>query len=203
MKYQEFRNLINKPFFRKTDVDFKATNVSSVQLSRWMNVGYINQVKRGLYVFGDEKSALDPFNISFLLYEPSYVSLESALSFYGLIPELVPVTTAVSPKTTRKFENQYGRFSYRHIRPELFFGYTPRESSGGKFLLAEPEKSVLDYIYFNHTRLISTDDINEWRINTEEFKKTIDVAKIKKYLKEYNSKKINKIIDLLIDYVNL
>lgn len=203
MKYQEFRNIIKRPFFRKTDVDFKMVNISSVQLSRWAKIGYINQVKRGLYVFNDEKDALDPLVISFLLYEPSYVSLESALSFHGLIPELVPATTAVSAKTTRTFENQYGKFLYRHIKPELFFGYAPREVSAEKYLLAEPEKAILDYAYFNRARLNSADDISELRINTEEFKKIVDIAKLKKYLKEYNSPKIDRIISLLLAHVNL
>ena len=203
MKYQEFRNGIKRPFFRKTDVDFKMANISSVQLSRWANKGYINQVKRGLYVFSDKKDALDSFSVSFLLYEPSYVSLESALSFYGLIPELVPATTAISTRTTRTFTNQYGTFLYRHVKPELFFGYTPHEVSAGKYLLADPEKAVLDYVYFNRVRLHSADDIHEWRINTEEFKKIIDVAKLKEYLKVYQSKKIDKITNLLLTHVNV
>lgn len=203
MKYQEFRNIIKSSFFRKTDVDFKMANISDVQLSRWVNIGYINQIKRGLYVFSDKKDTLDPFGVSFLLYEPSYVSLESALSFHGLIPELVPATTAVSTKTTRTFENQYGKFLYRHIRSGLFFGYAPYGVSAGKYLMAEPEKSVLDYAYFNSARLTSVPDINEWRINTEEFRKIIDIAKLKKYLREYNSKKIDRIINLLLTHVNL
>ncbi len=202
MKYQEFRNTIKNPFFRKTDVDFKMTGVSSVQLSRWATMGYINQVKRGLYVFGDQKNLLDPLVISFLLYDPSYISVESALSRYGLIPELVPATTAVSTKTTRTFENQYGKFLYRHVRPELFFGYTPHETSTGKYLLAEPEKAVLDYVYFNSARLVSNDDIAELRINAEEFKKVINVAQLKKYLEAYNSKKMEHIIRLLLNHVN-
>mgnify|MGYP001561773708 CR=1 FL=1 len=203
MKYQEFRNIIKRPFFRKTDVDFKMANVSSVQLSRWMNLGYIDQVKRGLYVFSDKKDTIDPLDISFLLYEPSYVSMESALSFYGLIPELVPTTTAVSAKTTRTFENQYGTFSYPHVKPELFFGYIPHETPIGKYLLAEPEKAVLDYVYFNRTRLTSVNDINELRINIEEFRKIINIAKLKKYLKEYNSKKMEKIINLVLAHADL
>ena len=178
-------------------------NVSSVQLSRWMNLGYIDQVKRGLYVFSDKKDTIDPLDISFLLYEPSYVSMESALSFYGLIPELVPTTTAVSAKTTRTFENQYGTFSYRHVKPELFFGYIPHETPIGKYLLAEPEKAVLDYVYFNRTRLTSVNDINELRINIEEFRKIINIAKLKKYLKEYNSKKMEKIINLVLAHADL
>lgn len=153
-------------------------------------------------MFSDKKEMLDPFGISFLLYEPSYISLESALSFHGLIPELVPSTTAVSTKTTRTFENQYGKFLYRHIRPELFFGYTPYEVPAGKYLLAEPEKAILDYIYFNSARLISADDINEWRVNAKKFKEIIDIAKFKKYLKEYHSEKIDRAINLLLAHVN-
>lgn len=179
------------------------TNVSSVQISRWASMGYIDQVKRGLYVFGDQKDMLDSRVVSFLLYEPSYISLESALSHYGLIPEIVPATTAISTKTTRTFENQYGKFLYRHIKSELFFGYIPHETSVGKYLLAETEKAVLDYVYFNRSRLVSADDINELRINAEEFKKIIDVIKLKKYLKIFNSKKMNEIIDILLSYANL
>src|ERR1035437_7828472 len=112
MKYTDFRNSIKKPFFRKTDVDFKMSGVSSVQLSRWMKMGYLDQVKRGFYVFDDQKDSVDPLSVSFLLYEPSYVSMERALSHYGFIPEMVPVITAISTKKTRTFENQYGTFSY-------------------------------------------------------------------------------------------
>ena len=82
-------------------------------------------------------------------------------------------------------------------------GYAPKEIPAGKYLLAEPEKAVLDYVYFNRARLASADDINELRINTEEFKKIIDVAKLKTYLKEHNSKQINKVINLLLTHVNL
>ncbi len=176
--------------------------ISSVQLSRWAAMGYIHQIKRGLYVFNDQKSKLDPFNISFLLYEPSYVSLESALNYYGFIPEMVPVTTAVGTKTTRTFENEYGRFSYRHISPKLFFGYVPRETAAGKYLLAEPEKAVLDFVYLNSTSIMSADDIYELRINPAEFKKEIDVAKLKKYLAEFNSKKMGQAVRLILDYVD-
>jgi predicted transcriptional regulator of viral defense system len=193
---------MRKPIFRTTDVDFKLSGVGGVQLSRWVNMGYLAQVRRGLYVFSDKKDSIDPLMVSFLLYEPSYVSMESALSYYGLIPELVPVTTAISTRKTMAFENAYGAFSYRNIRQELFFGYVPREIAGGKFLMAEPEKAVLDYIYFNHMRLISMDDIDGLRLNTEEFSKTVNAAKLKEYAKAYDSEKITDIIDLILQHVN-
>jgi predicted transcriptional regulator of viral defense system len=202
MKYIDFRNIIQKPFFRKTDVDFKMSSVSSVQISRWMKMGYINQVKRGFYVFNDQKDSIDPLMVSFLLYEPSYISMERALCHYGFIPEMVPVITAISTKKTRTFENQYGTFFYRTIRRELFFGYTPHDISSSKFLMAEPEKAILDYIYFNHARLTSMDDIEELRLNTEEFSKTIDVVKLKEYTKIFDSKKITMIVNLILQHVN-
>jgi hypothetical protein len=199
MKYQEFKNLIDKPFFRKTDVDFKLTKVSSVQLSRWHKMGYIYQIKRGLYSFDDRLSSQ---LISFLLYEPSYMSVESALSYYGLIPEMVPVTTAISTKKTRRFENQYGVFTYRHVNPKLFFGYVPVDDVFGKYLLAEPEKAILDYIYFNQSRLLCAEDIEGIRLDIVEFSKTINVNKLNKYAMLFHSNNINKILLLLMTYVN-
>lgn len=203
MKYQEFKNTIHRAIFRTTDVDFKLLGISSVQLSRWMKAGYILQIKRGLYAFKDENENIDQFVLSALIYEPSYVSLESALSIHNFIPEQVYAVTAVTGRTTRTFTNGRGTFMYRHVSPALLFGYAPYETSSGKYLLAEPEKAILDYIYFNHDRLVSEDDIIEWRINEYEFREKIDKKKLLAYLSVYNSKSMNKSVNMLIKYANL
>jgi len=203
MKYQEFRKLINRPFFRKSDVDFSNSGVSSVQLSRWANVGYIEQLKRGIYVFDDSVKNVDSSLVSFLLYEPSYISLESALRHYDLIPEMITSTTAVTTRTNREFSNRYGNFSYRHIRPELFFGYDPVEMPGGKYLMAEPEKAILDYVYLNQRRLFTMDEIEGLRLNTHEFLSVIDTKRLKKYLAWYDSRNMDRIISLILEHVNL
>src|SRR3989344_6406042 len=156
MKYQEFKNSINKAFFRKFELSLLGIKISDSQVNLWQKRGYIKRLKSGLYVFPDLTKNLDisDFNtMSFLMYEPSYISLESALRHYGLIPEVVQSITDITTKTTRNFKNVYGNFLYRHIKPDLFWGYTVVKSKFGKYLLAEPEKAVLDYIYLNKSDL--------------------------------------------------
>ena len=188
--------------FRRDDADFARLGVRGTQLSLWAKRGYIRIVKRGLYVFVDMKDAVDQYTIAFLVYEPSYISLESALKHYGLIPEMVQAVTSVTPRTTRSFTNEYGRFIYRHIRSDLFWGYRASETTHGKYLMAEPEKAVLDYMYFNLRVLGTIDDIRALRINTEEFRKAIDRRRFKKYLAAFDSPKMNHAADLLLHYVD-
>ena len=83
------------------------------------------------------------------IYSPSYLSLEWALSHYGLIPEAVHVFTSVASRVTRMFENPLGRFEYRHIQQSLFTGFTRRELLGADVYMEQPEKAVLDFLYFS------------------------------------------------------
>jgi predicted transcriptional regulator of viral defense system len=198
MKYQDFKKSINKPYFSRMDVLLYDLSVFDYQLSLWKKKGYIESVKRGLFVFSDEKEGLLPEEISFVLYEPSYLSLEFALGYYGIIPEMVFAKTAVTTKTTRKFSNGFGLFIYRHIQPKLFFGYVATETAFGKYLLAEPEKALLDYLYFNLGKIKSEQDVSELRINKEELVKVIDREKLETYLDEFGIQKLERIIRMII-----
>ncbi|MCX6719484.1 MAG: type IV toxin-antitoxin system AbiEi family antitoxin domain-containing protein [Candidatus Taylorbacteria bacterium] len=203
MKYNEFHNLIKEPFFRINDVVVKQSGISSVQLSRWHKAGYIEQIKRGLYSFKDSKEGLDHNVISFLLYEPSYISLESALREYNFIPEMVPNITSITTKTTRTFTNGDVTYFYKHIKPEFFFGYVPVVKENLKYLIAEPEKALLDYIYFHQDRFDIDGDMEEWRLDRIEVKESVDLAKLKKYAAVFQSSKMEKILNILIKYADL
>lgn len=198
MKYNDFRKSVKNPYFSWQDIKLAGLNVLKYQISLWKKKGNIERLKRGFYVFSDEREKISPQIISFLLYEPSYISLESALSHYGLIPEMVFAVTAVTARTTRKFSNAYGNFIYRHIRPDLFFGYTILENEKGKYLLAEPEKAILDYFYLNLSKLNNQDDIDELRINYAELQRVMNKKKLASYLVEYKVKKLEKIINILL-----
>ena len=199
MKYQEFKKSLGKPYFSVLDIALTHSKVYNYQLSLWLRKGYIGRLKRGLYFFVDEKEKITPQEVSFLLYEPSYLSLESMLSYYGLIPEVVYAHTAVATKTTRKFSNEFGDFIYHHIHPRLFFGYSPVELAHGKYLAADPEKAVLDYFYFNLGKIKNRQDIVELRINGDEFNRVVSRTKIYSYLKEFNIKKLDDAVTLLFD----
>lgn len=198
MKYIDLKNKINKPFFTNDDIRLLSLNVYKYQLNSWQKKGYIVQAKRGVYIFSEYKDKISGFELAQLIYNPSYISLESALSQFGLIPEFVPSTTSVSTRTSRQFTNDFGTFYFRRIKPSLFWGYQITKSQFGNYYLAEPEKALLDYLYLN-VRIIKSDaDIESIRINYEEFTKKVSKTKFILYAKAYGNKKLLKLAKNII-----
>lgn len=108
------------------------------------------RLKRGLYVRSPGEE-VNPLVLAGLIYGPSYVSLETALVFYGLIPErTAEVTSICLGKATRKvkrFQTPLGRFSYRPVNERVFsFGFKLATEDGANYFLAEPEKALCDRI---------------------------------------------------------
>jgi predicted transcriptional regulator of viral defense system len=131
--------------------DFQAVaRVSDVtakfMLIRYTKKGFLLKLKRGLYISTNRTPS--PWAIANQLYKPSYLSLESALSYYGLIPESIFSVTSVTTKTTREFEAGDHLYTYRTIKRQAFGGYRSVEISGEPILIAEREKAVADYLYF-------------------------------------------------------
>ena len=115
-------------------------------LHRYAKKGFIVRVKKGLYVFPD---ALPPdLFIANKLCEPSYVSLEFALSYHGVIPETVYEITSVTPKATRSTEALGKIFSYRRITKKAFTGYSIEKQKGFSFAIAEADKAFVDALYY-------------------------------------------------------
>lgn len=109
--------------------------------------GVIIRVKKGLYVFGDDFRRR-PFSrelLANLIYGPSYVSLDYALSYHGLIPERVSVVTSITTKREKRFETPVGLFIYRRT-PKLSFhlGMDRVEQNDYSFLIATPERALAD-----------------------------------------------------------
>jgi predicted transcriptional regulator of viral defense system len=111
------------------------------------------------------------------IYAPSYVSLETALSHYSLIPEVAIAVTSITSKPTRQFKNSHGLFIYRSIQPKAFCGYTIENHNGFDVLIAEPEKALLDMLYFKTLRTAAF-DVESLRLD-------------KKRVSRLNRKKVN------------
>jgi len=112
--------------------------------------GFLEQVKRGLYIAGPAitPSRPEPFLVANHILGPSYVSLESALAYYGLIPEKVYEISSVTTKARRKFSTPLGVFSYTKL-PLPYYSYGIRSvevDSQHLFLIASPEKALFDKI---------------------------------------------------------
>ncbi len=201
MKYQDFHKTIKKPYFSRLDINIMKLKLYNYQISLWARKGYIERIKRGLYAFSDRKNEISLEEMSFLIYEPSYISLEYALNYYGFIPEMVYSITAITPRTTRKFTNKFGNFIYRKMDPSLFFGYKVIDTKNGKYLLAEPEKALLDYFYLNLKNINSKEDIEELRLNCESIKNIIDRKKLESYLEKFNSQKMQNMIKIILSRI--
>ena len=89
-----------------------------------------------------------PWILANQLYKPSYLSLASALSYHGLIPESIYAVTSVTIKTTREFEVDDKTYLYRTVKKTAFAGYRSVKIGEDTALMAEPEKAVADHLYF-------------------------------------------------------
>jgi len=130
----------------------KRSNLKGI-VHRWIKKGWIYSLKRGLYELTYPKDFVIPdMYIANRLYGPSYVSLETALSNYSIIPEVSMAVTSITTKSTRQFKNKHGLFIYRTIKPEAFTGYYVEEHGVSNILMAEPEKALVDYLYLKMCR---------------------------------------------------
>lgn len=120
------------------------------QLSRWVKAGRLYQLRRGLYALAPpfQKVRPHPFVLANRMARGSYVSCQSALAHDGLIPESVPVVVSVTTGRPGRWETPFGAFEFRHVKPDLLFGYRQVELGGSaQAFLATPEKALLDLIY--------------------------------------------------------
>jgi len=117
------------------------------KITRLLAERSIIRVRKGLYCFGEDfrKEPVSREYLANLLYGPSYVRLEYALSFHGLIPERVEIVTSVTLKRSRVFRNPFGVFSYRQLADDHFASGAILQPSGTvTFLIATAEKALID-----------------------------------------------------------
>jgi predicted transcriptional regulator of viral defense system len=120
------------------------------QLSRWVKAGRLYQLRRGLYALAPpyQKVRPHPFLVANRLVQSSYVSLQSALAHYGLIPEYVPVTTGVTAGRPGRWQTPLGSYEFRHVQTDFLRGFHRMQLGGGQeAFVATPEKALLDLVY--------------------------------------------------------
>jgi predicted transcriptional regulator of viral defense system len=202
MKYIDFQKIFkNYPIINARDIKNIEPEFDNRRLYEWQKNNYIKKIINNFYVFIDKDFSDSENNfIANRLIEPSYLSMEYALSYYSLIPETVFWHTSVTSKKTKKFTTSIGNFSYQKIKNNLFFGYKVIEFDKIAFKIAEPEKAILDFLYLRKD-IATKDDFYELRINEERYKKIINQKKLNNYLKVFNSKKLSKRMKSLNDFL--
>ena len=121
------------------------------KVKRLLAQGKLLHIRRGLYCLTDKMGFLKmphPFELAQHIYGPSYISLESALSFYKLIPETVYTITSATAKRSKEFQTPLGIFSYLHLPLENFYtGVELVTENEYQFLVAKPWKAICDYVF--------------------------------------------------------
>ncbi len=188
--------------FSVKDIEKIDSTFHKQRLSEWQKMGYIEKVRQGFYVFSDLPSNEQSlFLIANSIYHPSYISLEMAFSLYHLIPESVYTVTSVTSRKTSDFQTSRGNFSYRHMKPNLMFGYELRDYGKHRFAVAEIEKAVLDYLYLN-PHIQDARDFDGLRFNISEFKAQANMATFVKYLDAFDNKALSARAHNFIIYID-
>jgi predicted transcriptional regulator of viral defense system len=198
MKFLEFKKHFDE-FNIITHQDIKNVfgELNPVQLSLWKQKGYLKSAKKGMYLLADNQ--IDKILMANELND-SYISLEFALSFYQIIPEIAQAITSVSNNRQEVVENDFGVFYYHKITPKLFTGFTLIQSvikNNRVIKIAEPEKALFDLIYLR-TDLKTRKDFKALRLNFDK----IEIEKMSKYIKVIEAESIKKRFDNFLDYYN-
>jgi len=192
LEFQKFCSKNNLKIFSINDLKILFSGYSieylRLKINRWIKHGYLKNLKKGLYVFSDEN--IDEFEIASRLVCPSYISLESALSHYSIIPDVSSQVTSITTKNTNNFIINKTIYSYSHVKNELFSDFI--ELRDGIFI-ASPEKTILDFLYFRNP---TEDDQFFERLN-QEILKNLNIKQLKK-LSEKFPLKTQKLIKFLI-----
>jgi hypothetical protein len=175
-------------------------------LENQTEAGLFMRLKRGMYVLKTDLPCEE--EIANNLYRPSYISFEYALAYHCLIPEMTYMVTSATTKPTRQFAVNHLSFAYYTIKENAYTGYTmlrTDRSVSGKgnninftklvvsdkdtdaFLMAEPEKALVDFLYFVS---LGKRQLND-RINGTD---TLNKEKLRKYAGLYNRKKLMEIV---------
>lgn len=214
MNFDKFLEIYgNKPFIESSTYSLYTSNpdILRVQVNKWKQKRYLLELKKGLYVFSQKyrKYPASRLLIANYLVYPSYISLEYALGFYDLIPEMVSVFTSITTKKTNRFRNEFGLFKYNSIKKSLFFGYEMKNIDNENIFIASPEKAILDYFYINGAN-IGTNNISGFKDNCFEYFKSlrlqnfnkINTKSLKKYSGEY-PKKFKDLTKALLEYIKV
>lgn len=153
-------------------------------LGEYTKRGLFLRLKNGLYMLNTDP--LPEEEIANRLYRPSYLSFEYAMATYNLLLEMPYSVTSATTKPTRTFTVGEKTFSYSTIKREAFTGYVPVKRAGRTILIAEPEKAIVDYLYFVSLGKKPKND----RLNTA----TLDKQKVLYYASLYQRMSLNQLV---------
>jgi predicted transcriptional regulator of viral defense system len=141
--------------------DVKSPNTLNKQIQGLVREQVLTRATKGFYYLTEDEPL--SFSLANVFYRPSYISLESALNYYGILIQSPRQVTSVTPKLTKTISNHDRTYSYAHLDPKYYDSYQTIDG----FLIATPEKALVDMMYFtslNHASF-SIEELNLSAIN--------------------------------------
>lgn len=168
-------------------------NFDRNNLTRWCRKGLLVKLRNQNYAFPEYRQMPDFARyVANRIYAPSYISLHSALSYYGMIPEEVVQLTSVTTLKTANFENAFGTFYYQNVKTPLYFGYEIKMMQNGRGLLfATPEKALLDLLYLN-PYYKTEQDMKELRLDEDYMQSEFNKERFLDYLTRIGNKALTQ-----------
>lgn len=202
MKRKDAKIEFNKHIILSNN-DFKliSSSFDRRRLYEWQKKWYITQIKKWYYI---QKGSIIWdiwfFMLANKIYQPSYISLESALSYYGIIPEWVFKTTSITTKTTRTYSSGIWDFKFYHIKKSLLSGYVTKQYKQYKYNISTIEKAIFDFIYLK-SEYSSVEDFDWLRIDTDIVKENRNKQKLIDFWNISWNKKCQQRIKIFISYI--
>ncbi len=202
MNYLSFRQQLSSfRIFSSKDIEMLIPGFNKMNLVNWQKKNYITKLRNGFYMFsGTPENELELYSIACKIYQPSYVSLETALNYYGLIPEGVFSVQSITTLKTSSFSNSTGVFNYYNLKKSAFSGYILLPGLQGAIKIASPEKAILDWMYLRAV-IGAKEDFAHYRLNVNVMKELVDIEKMESLGGLFDSKKVLRCAGLLKAYI--
>lgn len=168
--------------------------------------GELLPIKQGLYVLGEPYQRIYSREVlSGMIYGPSAISFEFALSHYGLIPERVKSVTCICFKRNKSFNTPIGKFTYKYIAKDIYpLRMAYHQTELGNYFIASPEKAICDMAYFEKINSIKEARqylLDDLRIYENEIE-NLDSAHLAELARYYKRQSVKNIVDALIEIKN-
>ena len=194
MTYLEFKDkLFELACFNINQIYAWQPDFDRNNLTRWVKRGYLIRLRQGYFAFAEYKGKPD-YSLYFanLIYRPSYISLHTALSFYGIIPESVVQITSVTSLKTESFSNDFGEFSYKNFKENLMFGYDLKPLENKSIIkIASPEKAILDLLYL-YPFYNSVQEMRELRFDEDFLYENLNTRLLMEHCSLFESKALDQ-----------
>ena len=202
MNFQVFRTTFQAyPVISRVEIEKVYPDFDPKNLVNWQKKQYLQKIRNSWYRLKEAPLDSDTlFFISNQIYQPSYISLETAMSHYGFIPEGVFKVTAVSTLKTNNFQTVIGNFGYQNIKPSLYFGYLMVPFGNFYFKIAAPEKTILDFLYL-HPEMVDESHFYEMRLNVREINRVLNRDTFNLYCQAFNSKSLSQRVAAFLNFI--